>query len=394
MKYLSQGAKSNLLQGFVWGVRLVFLIFLLSLITPVQPRAELGAPQTVETHIPQLCVHTRLIDEVDEWKIQRSLEMVREMGATTITEFFPWAYIEHTRGVYQWDNVDRIVRHAQNQGIRIIARMGFVPSWARETHDDTETTLNTLPETSYIDFSNFVAAFASRYAGTIDHIIIWNEPNLAFEWGYRQVSAQAYARLLEAVYEPAHRANPNVILLAAPLAPTLEPRGSSHGLNDLLYFEDLYASGASQYFDAVAVHTYGFTTSALEAPATDRLNFRRMELLRDLMINYGDEEKPIYITETGWNDHPRWTNAVTPAQRIAYSVEAVEYAQANSDWLQNLCFWVFRFPAPTYNYPDHFTFVNSDFEPKPIYFVLQNMARDLSTSEQLWRPSPLQDSEN
>jgi len=64
---------------------------------------------TVETNVPQLCMHTRLIDEVEEWKIQRSLELVREMGAGTIVEFFPWAYIETGKGTYDWHHPDRII---------------------------------------------------------------------------------------------------------------------------------------------------------------------------------------------------------------------------------------------------------------------------------------------
>ena len=80
-------------------------------------------------------MHTRLIDEVDEWKIQRSLELVREMGAGTIVEFFPWAYIEGSEDQYDWSSADRIVRHARNQGMHIIARLGLVPEWARKKGD-------------------------------------------------------------------------------------------------------------------------------------------------------------------------------------------------------------------------------------------------------------------
>ena len=56
-------------------------------------------------------------------------------------------------------------------------------------------------------------------------LIIWNEPNLAFEWGYRQPNPQDYVRLLQAVYQPVHTANPNVTILAGGLAPTLRTRG-------------------------------------------------------------------------------------------------------------------------------------------------------------------------
>ena len=50
---------------------------------------------------------------------------------------------------------------------------------------------------------------------------------------------------------------------------------------------------------------------------------RRVELLRAVMEHYGDSAKPVYITESGWNDDPRWTYAVRPGQRILYTVAAL-----------------------------------------------------------------------
>ncbi|MBC7814621.1 MAG: beta-galactosidase [Burkholderiales bacterium] len=365
--------------------------WLLSSLAAPTPRAPLGVPQTVETIQPHVCVHTRLIDEVDEWKIQRSLQLVREMGADTIVEFFPWAYIENVENVYDWASTDRIVRQAQNQGIHIIARLGFVPAWARRadpTLDEAFTTLNTLPPAAYSDFAEFVAEFATRYAGVIDHLIIWNEPNLAFEWGFDHVDPEGYARLLEAVYAPAHAANPNVVILAAGFAPTLEPSGSPHGLNDLLYLGALYEAGAKPYFDALAVHTYGFTSPPEAPSAPDQLNFRRAELLRNVMLHYDDAATPVYITETGWNDSPRWVYGVRPSLRLQYTIDAFTYADENWPWLAKMCIWALRFPTPTRSYPDNFTLVTNDFQPRPLYYAIQSYARGWETSTTQWLPAP------
>jgi hypothetical protein len=371
-----------------WYVRIGIALFLLSQLTPAGPRATLGPAQTVETEKPLVCVHTRLIDEVWEWKIQRSLELVREMGADTIVEFFPWPYIEHQPGQYDWEPADRIMRHAANQGIKVIARMGFVPAWAQPKDQQDFNTLNDLPEDSFPDFAGFVAQFAARYAGQVDQIIIWNEPNLSFEWGYRPVDPAAYTRLLQAVYAPVHAANPNVQILAGALAPTLEPLGSPNGLNDLLYLEAMYKAGAAPYFDALAVHTYGFVHPPEAEPAADRLNFRRAELLHDIMHRYDDPEKPVYITETGWNDSPRWNNAVSPAQRIQYTLNAYHWAEEHWDWAEKMCLWVFRFPAPTQSYPDHFTFTTTSFQQLPIYHAVQDYARGWESETELWLPAP------
>src|SRR5690606_35003565 len=154
-------------QHWRWYLRLGIAWYILSLLGAIGPRAPLSPQQVVQTEHPHICVHTRLIDEVWEWKIQRTLQLVREMGATSIVEFFPWAYIEGTEDYYDWEPADRIIRHAQNQGLTVIARMGLVPNWARPR----ESTLNELPEEAFDDFAQFVADFAARYAGAVNQII-------------------------------------------------------------------------------------------------------------------------------------------------------------------------------------------------------------------------------
>jgi len=376
--------RTSLIRHWRWYLRLGIAWFVISQLGAIGPRAPLGPQQVVNTQHPIVCVHTRLIDEVWEWKIQRTLQLVREMGADTIVEFFPWAYIESTQDYYDWEPADRIIRHAENQGLKVIARMGLVPGWARPR----DSTLNYLPENAFDELAAFVADFAARYAGVVDHIIIWNEPNLAFEWGYRPIDPAAYARLLEAVYAPAHAANPDVVILAAGLAPTLEPEGSPNGLNDILYLEQLYQAGGGNFFDALAVHTYGFTEPPEAEPAFDRLNFRRAELLHEIMTHYEAGDKPVFITETGWNDHPRWTKAVRPAQRIQYTLDAFRYVEANWPWLEKLCLWAFRYPAPTYSYPDNFEIVTSDFQIRPIYYAIQDYALHREGNTDLWLPAP------
>ena len=367
----------------------MFLWLLQSQQLPPQKQPLIVEQQIVEAAKPQVCVHTLLENEVQEEKILRSLELVREMGAGTIVQFFPWAYVELAKGDFTWGLADRIVRHARLQGLRIIARLGFVPGWARAADGVRPTTFNYLPEAAFPDFADYAAAFAERYAGAVEHIIIWNEPNISFEWGYRPVDAAAYSRLLALSYARIKAANPAAMVLAGALAPTLEPAGSPAGRNELEYLGEMYRYGAGAHFDALAIHTYGFLEPPSSEPAPDRLNFRRAELLRQIMVANGDGAKPVFITESGWNDHPRWTGAVRPSQRSAYTVGAFQYAEANWDWLENLCIWSFRQPVDTLSYPDHFTLVGVNFQRKPIYYELQAYARGWERRENPWLPLPV-----
>jgi hypothetical protein len=267
-----------------------------------------------------------------------------------------------------------VIRHARAQGLTVIARLGFVPDWARPK----DTTFNYIDPEYYDEFANFVAAFLARYRGEVNHVIIWNEPNLSLEWGYRPVDPVAYTQMLRAVYPAAHEANPDAVVLAGALAPTLEPPGSAAGLNDLLYLEAMYQAGAAPYFDALAVHSYGTNFPPEADPDPGVINFRRTELLRAIMEAYGDGHKPVYITEGGWNDHPRWARAVRPAQRVTYTVDAYRWAQEHWPWCRAVAFWVFRFPAPQRNYQDYSTFVTADFRPKPVYLAVQEYTGNAS----------------
>jgi hypothetical protein len=333
-------------------------------------RAPLGPQQVVYTHNPKAGVHTRLTDEVEPWKIKRTLEMVREMGAPWVVEYFPWAYIEPAPGIYNWVHADLVIDHATRQGLTVIARFGYAPAWARPR----ETTPLYLDVAQFPAFADFAATFVQRYQGKVRYIIVWNEPNLSLEWGYQPVDPAKYTEMLRTVYPAVKAANPDVQVLGGALAPTLAPPGSPEGMNDLIFLQEMYDAGAGAYFDILSIHAYGWHFDPSVPAAPDIINFRRAELLRDVMVVNGDGEKPAMITEAGWNDHPRWTRAVRPGQRIDYTMQAYEIARTEWPWLQAICFWVFRYPWDANSYQDYYTFVRTDFEPKPIYLEIQQYA--------------------
>jgi hypothetical protein len=104
------------------------------------------------------------------------------------------------------------------------------------------------------------------------------------------------------------------------------------------------------------------------------LDFRRVELVRELMVKYGDAAKPMMLTESGWNDSPRWTMAVSPGDRIANTIGGYEWAEQHWPWMQNVCTWAFRLPTLQHSYGDYFTFVSPDFQPKMIYEAVKAWA--------------------
>lgn len=342
------------------------------------PPLELGPAQEVSTQHPVLCVHTRLTDEVEPWKVLRTLELVREMGATTIVEYFPWAYYAPAEDRYDFTAATLRIDFARHEGLKVVARLGgIVPEWARPLAADGSHGPDTLlTEEAEAHFADFVEAFATRFKGQLEAIILWNEPNVALEWGFRRPDPEAYARLVIAAAARAHAVDPDLVVLGGALAPTLEPEVSDLALNDLLYLERMYAAGVADALDGLAVHAYGLGFPPDEPPAADALNYRRVELVRELMARYGQSDAPIYITEMGWNDSPRWTRAVKPGARIDYTLAAMTLAEREWANVPAVCVWAFRYPAPQHSYGDYFTLVTPEFVRKPIYDALQAWARE------------------
>jgi hypothetical protein len=342
---------------------------------PISPLVTLGPEQNVRTTNPKMGIHTRLTDEVEPWKIKRTLEMVREMGATWVVEYFPWAYSEPSPGSFDWSHADLVVDHARRQGLTVIARLGFVPEWARPDPEDQPTTFTYLDEEQYGAFAAYVQAFVEHFQGRVGHIVIWNEPNISLEWGYRPVDPEGYTDLLAVAYAAAKAADPDIVVLGGALAPTLAPVGDPEGMNDLDYLRRMLAAGAGEAMDGLAVHAYGWKLPP-EAPADPAIvNFARTELLRQVLVEAGYEDLPVYITEGGWNDHPRWTKAVQPPQRSAHTIAAYQVTLEEWSWVEATVLWAFRYPRPSNTYQDYFTFVTTDFAPKPIYYEVQRYAR-------------------
>jgi hypothetical protein len=70
------------------------------------PTATIAVPPAQITN-PKIGLHTRLADEPDPEKIRQEFTMLRDMGASWATEFFPWLYIHpFDKDRYDWAHAD------------------------------------------------------------------------------------------------------------------------------------------------------------------------------------------------------------------------------------------------------------------------------------------------
>jgi hypothetical protein len=341
------------------------------------------------TQVNPIGVNTFLVREVEAWKRERTLEMVAATGAGWIKEHFPWRDIETAPDVYwdgnfhqdAWAKYDAVVEAAERHGLRIIARIDLAPAWARPFGSD-----HTAPPEDFAEFADFIAEFVRHYQGRVQFLQIWNEPNLAAEWG-GTIDPQAYAELLKVAATAAREVDPNVVILSAPLAMTTE--NSERAMDDLSYWQALYAADAAPYFDIMSANAYGLDQPYDAEPAVERLNIRRIELLRELAVANGDALKPIWLNEYGWNAAPAtfppetliWSRTSEELQ-AQWTQAGIEYLRDRHEWFGVANTWYFRqvgdIGIDRADY--YFRAVDVEFTPRNLYWALEELGRQLTVA--------------
>jgi polysaccharide biosynthesis protein PslG len=346
--------------------------------------------QATETRYPHTAVNphsvnTFLSQEVEPWKREKTVEMISMAGIGWIKEGFPWSELEPAEGSHwdpehqqdTWQKYDEIVDLAESYGLRIIARLDHTPPWARPDGSDYHS-----PPSDVRSYGRFVEAFVERYSGRIQHIQIWNEPNLAREWG-GEIDPDGYAELLEEAYQRANAADPDVVVLSAPMAMTNET--SDRAIPEFDYWEALYEVGANEFFDVLTATGYGIDQPPDDPPSRDVINLRRIELLRDLMAEHGDTSTPIWLTEYGWNASPdsipaeeRQWGSVSDREQAEWTTAGVKYMDENWDWFGVSSIWYFRqvglIPPDSAEY--YFAMVDLEFTPRPVYLSVRDDASE------------------
>ena len=338
-------------------------------------------------------VNTFLEQEVEPEKVERSLRMIANAGFRWIRQEFPWEDIEIAgKGDYwdpkwdvsTWAKYDRIVELAGKYDIEIIARLDNPPAWSREMGNAPGW--DRAPPDDLQDYGDFVEAVVSRYRGRIRYYQLWNEPNIYPEWGDQPADPTGYVELLRVAYRRAKEADPGCVILCAALAANTEetpPEFGPRNMSDLLYLERMYEAGVQGSFDILSAMVYGLWTGPYDLRASrDRTNFSRVQLLREIMVRNGDAQKPIWVSEVGWNALPPDFDGapiygrVTEEQQAVYAVEAYMRAAAEWPWLGVMNYWFLRRPSDVESSQAwyYFRLLEPDFRELPAFGALSWLA--------------------
>ena len=155
--------------------------------------------------------------------------------------------------------------------------------------------------------------------------------------------------------------------------------------NDLIFLDQMYEAGAASYFDILSANAFGPDRPPEDPPDPNVLNFRRVELQREIMERHGDAGKPIWINEYGWNAPPTsfpdeiltW-EGVSEQEQAEYTVRGIAWGREHWPWLGVVNIWYFRQvgDVPPDRPAYYFALVDPEFNPRPVYESLRQAAAD------------------
>lgn len=301
--------------------------------------------------------------------------LINDIGFGWGKGFVNWATVEPEKaGNFRWIDPDNVVTALGDQQVKILLRVHGTPGWARPAESSF-----TQPPDDVTDFANFMTALAVRYKGKVAAYEIWNEPNLTYEWGNGEPEPARYTEMLKAAYSAVKAVDPNALIITGGLATTGD--GSATAAGDLTFLQAMYTAGAQGYFDAVGSHPYTFGHAPDEVDPWG-LSLSRVQEQHQVMLENGDGDTPIWITEMGWIIKNSWemgeheTATVSEEAQARYLSGA--YAKIYSDWPFVQAAFLFNLDFSTVPwYPAAepmrwYSIMNPDRTPRPAYTALKD----------------------
>ena len=295
-------------------------------------------------------------------ELDRELEAAAGLGAQWLRVEVSWRNVEPQLGVFDWSNVDRVIDSANRHGLQVLGLVSYAPSWAQVPGPWTLTPGGRPADPQA--FGNFAGRAAARYASTVTHWEVWNEPNLPLFFSPLP-DVDAYAAILQASYGAIHAAVPGATVISGGVA-----NGNNTGVTVApeTFVEELYKRGAAGYTDAIAVHPYTFPYT----PYDDQLgNWDDVAAVRDVMVRNGDAGKKMWITEFGapTGVAPDAVSDVHQARILADGISASE----GLDFTGPVFLYSIRDNGPNLgDREQNFGVLRGDFSEKPAADALRN----------------------
>ncbi len=267
--------------------------------------------------------------------MDRMAALAAQAGVKWTREEIQWHVTEPRQGEFDWTFYDELVDTAARHGISVYGLLAYGSPWT-DVYSDEGTR----------HYAAWAAAAVRRYKDRIRHWEIWNEPNIFFWSGPREL----YPVLLNRAYEAIKAEDPQAVVLGC----------STAGIDTAFIREVMNAGGR---FDALTIHPYRGELKDLEF-------IHELRAARELVGG-----RDVWLTEMGF---PSQLIDGYSERRQASLVARVYLCALAGGAVRNVSWYDFRNDGadPFYN-EANFGLVRHDLRLKPGYGTLAALARTL-----------------
>lgn len=323
----------------------------------------------------------------------RVLQISKNSQIYWVRQQIAWEDIQDVSGQIFWGELDQIVDDAHGAGVRVLLSVVRSPSWA------TPDGRNGMPAREYFGtFADFMRQMAARYRGKVQAYQVWNEPNLAIENAGTVADASYYVDLLAVTYDAIKAVDPYAVIVSASPSAT-ETNEPSVALSDVTFMRQML-SNPNFRADVIGVHPGG----QLNPPDTiwpdnpgpgpgwqdsREFYFRRIEDIRQVMVDTGYADRQIWYTEFGWateNNTPGYEYGAFNSfdEQAQYITRAFQIGRNDyAPWVGAMFLWNLNFSIPwgqkegnPFHEQASFSVLNPDYSPRPAWFAIQAMPKD------------------
>ncbi len=223
----------------------------------------------------------------------QAMDKMVEIGATAVWVDFPWSSMEPVQGTIDWSYADHQVATAEAHGLQMFAFVGTTPEWAK-LYPHLPNYQTPPSEECLTAFQAFHSALAARYAGRVTYYQFWNEPS-GCGWINENClngdDCSLFTLWQKRAYDALKAGNPDCVV--SPGGFDGDPAG---------YVNCMYAQLAGQKaFDAVSIHPYAPGGPGGPGTSGEGIDYSDLTSVRQVMVDHGDADKSIWITEYGWS---------------------------------------------------------------------------------------------
>jgi Cellulase (glycosyl hydrolase family 5) len=227
----------------------------------------------------------------EDWHFQPGkLDMLAAGGGSVARTGMFWDAVEpQNPSQRNWPTFDALYSQMLSRGIKPLWVLQAAPCWAQSG----SCVPGAPPPSEYYDeFAQFAVRVVQRYPQALG-IEIWNEPNYRPYW-HGDPDPQAYGQMFDVVETAIHNAAPSMPVITAGLSPNINNDGDAMAYESFL--REAYATGGLEGANAIGAHPYPNRRYIEDYLGNVRINLFRY---RRVMSEFGDDGKPIWVTETG-----------------------------------------------------------------------------------------------